>query len=106
MRGLLNTGERYFDSADLCHSTALGRGSQIEPTSHSGIATMFFYVREDRMATLPRAIASTRLRDGEPVPDISPLPFKLRKFLLQRLPYSAQQTLARLKSRVLPDWRI
>ena len=58
------------------------------------------------MATLPRAIASTRLRDGEPVPDISPLPFKLRKFLLKRLPYSTQQTLARLKSRVLPDWRI
>ena len=67
---------------------------------------VLLYVREDRMATLPRAIASTRLSDGEPVPDISPLPFKLRKFLLQRLPYSTQQTLARLKSRVLPDWRI
>jgi SAM-dependent methyltransferase len=67
---------------------------------------VFLYVREDRIAKLPQAIAATRLRDGEPVPDISPLPFKLRKFLLQRLPYSAQQTLARLKSRVLPDWRI
>jgi SAM-dependent methyltransferase len=67
---------------------------------------VLLYVREDRMATLPQAIAATRLRDGEPVPDISPLPFKLRKFLLQRLPYSAQQTLARLKSRILPDWRI
>jgi SAM-dependent methyltransferase len=67
---------------------------------------VLLYVREDRMATLPQAIAATRLRDGEPVSDISPLPFKLRKFLLQRLPYSAQQTLARLKSRILPDWRI
>jgi SAM-dependent methyltransferase len=67
---------------------------------------VLLYVREDRMATLPRPIAATRLRNGEPVPDISPLPFKLRKFLLQRLPYSAQQTLARLKSRVLPGWRI
>jgi hypothetical protein len=67
---------------------------------------VLLYVREDRIATLPQAIAATRLRDGEPVPDISPLPFKLRKFLLQRLSYSAQQTLARLKSRVLPDWRI
>jgi SAM-dependent methyltransferase len=67
---------------------------------------VLLYVREDRIATLPQAIAATRLRDGEAVPDISPLHFKLRKFLLQRLPYSAQQTLARLKSRVLPDWRI
>ena len=67
---------------------------------------VLLYVREDRIATLPQAIAATRLRDGKPVPDISPLPFKLRKFLLQRLPYSTQQTLARLKSRVLPDWRI
>jgi len=67
---------------------------------------LLLYVREDRIPTLPQAIAATRLRDGEPIPDISPLPFKLRKFLLRRLPYSAQQTLARLKSRVLPDWRI
>jgi SAM-dependent methyltransferase len=67
---------------------------------------VLLYVREDRMATLPQMIAATRLGDGEFIPDISPLPFKLRKFLLQRLPYSTQQTLARLKSRVLPHWRI
>ena len=28
---------------------------------------VLLYVREDRMATLPRAVAATRLRDGEPV---------------------------------------
>src|SRR4051794_16083576 len=67
---------------------------------------VLLYVREDRIATLPRAIAETRLHDDEPVSDISPLSFKVRKFLLQRLSYSAQQSLARLKSRVLPHWRI
>ena len=64
------------------------------------------FVRRDRAPALPAAVAATRLADGEPVPDRSPLWFRLRKGVVRMLPDAVQQALARFKSNLLPSGRI
>ena len=58
------------------------------------------YVRDDRIGGLPAAIACTRVPDGTPIPDVSPVLFKLRKAVLARMPPKLQNELSRLKSRL------
>lgn len=61
---------------------------------------VLLYVREDRARSLPAAIASTRIADDAPIPDVSPPAFRLRKQLVRLLPYAVQQALARAKARL------
>lgn len=59
---------------------------------------VFLYVREGAEAALPASWAKTRLPAGiEPV-DVAPPWFKARKFVVRRLPASAQNFLARMKA--------
>lgn len=61
---------------------------------------ILLYVHAGKQAALPAALAATRVPDGQPVPDVSPLPFRLRKQAVRLLPYPLQQGLARLKARL------
>lgn len=63
------------------------------------------YVRDDRIAGLPAAIAASRIPEHQRIPDMSPVLFRLRKWLVRSLPYETQQKLARLKARMLPSGR-
>ncbi len=61
---------------------------------------ILLYVHRDRIAALPPALAQTRIAENAPIPDISPLPFRLRKGVVRLLPYPVQQGLARMKARL------
>jgi SAM-dependent methyltransferase len=67
---------------------------------------VLLYVRADRISALPPAIGSTKIEADAPIPDVSSYLFRVRKYLLSRLPSKAQHDLARLKARILPGWRI
>jgi SAM-dependent methyltransferase len=69
---------------------------QIEPWYRFN--TMFF--AHARVADrLPQAVRETRVPDGAPIADLAPLPFRLRKSVLRRLPVPAVTALARWKHR-------
>lgn len=59
---------------------------------------VFLYVREGAEDRVGPDVAQTRIPDGEPMKDVSPPLFKLRKFLIRLLPYPVQNTLARIKA--------
>lgn len=61
---------------------------------------VLLYVRRERLAELP-ALAPYVVPDGQPIADLSPLPYKLRKVVLARLPVPAIDLLARVKVKVL-----
>lgn len=58
------------------------------------------YVHDDAIPGLPPAIAATRVPDGTPIPDVSPLPYQLRKLLLRQLPVATVTSLAQLNARM------
>ena len=59
---------------------------------------VMLYVHNDFEATLPKNIRATKVDDGQPIADISPPLFKLRKFIIRLLPYGLQNLLARGKA--------
>jgi SAM-dependent methyltransferase len=59
---------------------------------------IMLYVRDDAVARIPDAIRSTRVPSAQPIPDISPVWFRFRKFVIRVLPYALQQKLARMKA--------
>ncbi|GMU44566.1 MAG: methyltransferase domain-containing protein [Xanthomonadales bacterium] len=65
----------------------------------------FLYVRADRCASLPVAIAATRIADHAPLPDLAPGLFRLRRQLVRLLPPPLRDGIARLKARVAPSGR-
>lgn len=67
---------------------------------------IFLFVRREAMATLPADLRMTAVAESEPLVDVSPLPFRLRKAVVRRLPYKMQNQIARLKAHILPTGRI
>lgn len=61
---------------------------------------VLLYVREDRVDDMPPVIRSTAIPSGQPIPDPTPLAFRMRKALVRLLPYPVQHRLARLKARI------
>jgi hypothetical protein len=59
------------------------------------------YVRDDRALALPPAIEAQRIGDTDPIPDLSPLPWRVRCTVLRLLPAGAVTRLAVLKHRAL-----
>ena len=59
----------------------------------------FLYVHEDHISELPETLDRCRLDHRKPVPDISPLPYRLRKLLVRSLPFGVRQTLAQWRRR-------
>jgi len=58
------------------------------------------YVREQALSGLPESLRSTVLPAGSPVPDLSPLAYRLRKQVVRRLPVPVMTALARAKERL------
>lgn len=52
------------------------------------------YVHKDNIASLPVAIRHTAIKQGQPIPDISPPWYKVRKFFIRILPQRIQDELA------------
>jgi hypothetical protein len=55
----------------------------------------FLFANEARAATLAPEIVATRVPEGDPVPDVSPVLFRLRKALVRRVPAAVQSSIAR-----------
>jgi SAM-dependent methyltransferase len=64
------------------------------------------YLRADHARDLPPLLAQALLRPDGPVPDVSPLTFRMRKAVVRLLPVQVQDVIARAKARLLPSGRI
>lgn len=64
------------------------------------------YVRDKLVQELPSLLAGCVLDPDEPVPDVSPLAFRVRKAIVRCLPAAFQDRLARAKARFLPSGRV
>ena len=60
---------------------------------------LLFFVHDSLIASLPAAISRCRVADSEPVPDIAPLPYRVRKWILRLLPEAAVSQIAVWKHR-------
>lgn len=59
------------------------------------------YAHKNKLSSLPAQITDCLVADGLPIPDISPIWFKLRKKVVSLLPASTRNYLAVMKSRLL-----
>jgi SAM-dependent methyltransferase len=57
------------------------------------------YVAKTRLASLPDAVSRFVVADHLDIPDVSPLPYKLRKLVIRTLPVPVMTRLAKLKER-------
>ncbi len=58
------------------------------------------YVKREAIESLPQSVRQTRLSVDTPIPDVSPLLYRVRKSIVHRLPTWATQALANLAKRV------
>ncbi|MBM4343277.1 MAG: methyltransferase domain-containing protein [Deltaproteobacteria bacterium] len=86
-------GYRLYD----CVRPQLVGDAQVQPWYRYNV---FLYVHDHASARLPAEVAATRLADGAPVPDISPLPYRVRKAVVRLLPPQVADQLARWKARL------
>ena len=61
---------------------------------------VLLYLTPQRAAALGDALRATRIAPGAPVPDLAPLPFRLRKAAVRALPLRVQLALAQIKARL------
>jgi SAM-dependent methyltransferase len=61
---------------------------------------LLLYVHDDVIPGLPPEIASSLVPDGTSIPDLCPLPYRLRKAVLRQLPIAAVTSLAQLNARL------
>jgi Methyltransferase domain len=64
------------------------------------------FVRRERLLDLHNDMRAALLTPDDPIKDLSPLPFRIRKAIVRRLPHALQHKIARLKSKVLPIGRL
>ena len=88
---------RGYRLYDYLRSQLRGR-SEVEPWYRYN---SLLFVHDSRVPTLPPAIASSRIADDAPIPDISPLGYQLRKILFRRLPSAMLSRLAVFKHRLV-----
>ncbi|WP_316148612.1 class I SAM-dependent methyltransferase [Cupriavidus sp. BIC8F] len=70
--------------------------SEVEPWYRYN---MLFFVHVSEIEGLPSSVRDYRVEGNCSVPDISPLSYRIRKFILRRLPVGIKTRLAVLKSR-------
>jgi len=58
------------------------------------------YVKREAIESLPESVRQTRLSNDTPIRDVSPLPYKVRKSIVHRLPTWATQALANVAKRI------
>jgi hypothetical protein len=54
----------------------------------------FLYVHEDKISRLSSELRATEIPQNEPIPDISPFSYRLRKAIVRLLPNSVQNSVA------------
>lgn len=59
----------------------------------------FLYMRATAARPIPDAVAKYEIRTGEPMRDVAPWPYRLRRVAVRCLPLSAQHALARIAAR-------
>jgi len=60
----------------------------------------FVYIHRDYLATMPAAIQRSQIDRDDPIPDLSPLTYRLRKMVIRMLPIPAVTGLAVLKKQL------
>jgi len=60
----------------------------------------FVYIAQDHVATLAKEIQPFRIDHDEPIPDVSPLSYRVRKMAIRMLPLRAVTGLATLKKQL------
>ena len=60
----------------------------------------FVYIERNHLANLPPAIRSFQIADDDPIPDVSPLVYRIRKAVIQMLPVRTVTSLAVLKKQL------
>ncbi|MDH5527695.1 MAG: methyltransferase domain-containing protein [Nitrospirota bacterium] len=68
--------------------------AEVEPWYRYNI---LLFVHRDQVAGLPAEVSRHRIPDHAPVPDVSPLPYRIRKWFISLLPVSVMTGLATLK---------
>jgi SAM-dependent methyltransferase len=63
------------------------------------------FVRDEIVSGLEPDLREHRVPRGQPIRDVSPPGFRIRKALVRRLPHAVQHEIARLKARLLPTGR-
>ena len=58
------------------------------------------YVRANHIASLPPSVARTRIADGDEIPEVAPISWRLRRAVLRHLPVDTVTQLAVLKHRL------
>ena len=74
-----------------CLRPLIGDNNEIAPWYRYNT---FLYVRDSALDRLPAAWLERRLSDNRPVPDISPMAYKIRKLLVRALPEFVKNKLA------------
>jgi hypothetical protein len=62
-------------------------------------------VRLAELQVLDTSLINFLVAEDRPLADVSPLTFRVRKAIVQRLPRRVQDGVARLKSRLMPTGR-
>jgi len=83
-------GYRVFDFV----RTVVARNRQVEPWYRYN---SLFFVRDNALERLDKAVQRTQLQDSTPVPDVAPLSWRLRNATLRRMPSGIVHRLVALK---------
>jgi hypothetical protein len=87
-------GYRAFDFV----RPRIGEARAVEPWYRYNI---LLFVEDAAIAGLPDEVSRTRIADDAPVPDVSPLPYRVRKQILKALPVDQVTRLAVAKHRAI-----
>lgn len=77
-----------------------GQGGVNNVNEHWYRYNMFLFAREDAVAGLDPAVAATRVDPREPVPDLAPLSWRMRRRALSALPCGVVTRMASIKHRL------
>jgi SAM-dependent methyltransferase len=66
---------------------------------------IMLYVAKDFVRELPPEFAARAVPDSQPIADVSPFAFRLRKAVVARIPGAVQDRIAAFKARLLPTGR-
>ncbi len=87
-------GFELFD----CIRPRIAQDRNVQPWYRYNI---FLYARRDHLAQLPEAIRQTHIPPHAPIPDVSPLRYRLRKQVVKQIPQVVADQLARVKAKWL-----
>ena len=62
---------------------------------------VFLFVRRDQLGRLPDAVRKTHIPPHAPIPDVSPLAYRLRKQVVRQIPQVVADQLARAKAKLV-----